>query len=86
MFQALLIIMVLLLSGSRGQKGRGRGRGKTKSRVQIGMPITGKYRDPESDQYYNNKNVSTILFTLKLGLILFQNSSAQTQTIKIIGY
>lgn len=26
--------------------------------VQIGLPITGKYRDPESDQYYNNNNVS----------------------------
>jgi len=25
--------------------------------VQIGLPITGKYRDPESDQYYNNNNV-----------------------------
>lgn len=36
---------------------RGRGRGRTKSRVQIGLPITGKYRDPESDQYYNNNNV-----------------------------
>jgi len=23
----------------------------------IGLPITGKYRDPESDQYYNNNNV-----------------------------
>lgn len=37
---------------------RGRGRGRTKSRLQIGLPITGKYRDPESDQYYNNNNVS----------------------------
>jgi hypothetical protein len=27
--------------------------------VQIGLPITGKYRDPESDQYYNNSNVRT---------------------------
>lgn len=27
-------------------------------KVQIGLPITGKYRDPESDQYYNNNNVS----------------------------
>lgn len=25
--------------------------------MQIGLPITGKYRDPESDQYYNNNNV-----------------------------
>lgn len=32
--------------------------------TQIGMPITGKYRDPESDQYYNNNDVSKILFQL----------------------
>lgn len=25
------------------------------------MPITGKYRDPESDQYYNNPNGAKIL-------------------------
>lgn len=25
--------------------------------MQIGLPITGKYRDPESDQYYNNNDV-----------------------------
>lgn len=37
---------------------RGRTKTRTKSRVQIGLPITGKYRDPESDQYYNNNNVS----------------------------
>lgn len=30
--------------------------------VQIGLPITGKYRDPESDQYYNNNNVFIINF------------------------
>jgi hypothetical protein len=39
---------------------RGRGRGRTKSRVQIGMPITGKYRDPESDQYYNSNDVGLL--------------------------
>lgn len=27
--------------------------------MQIGLPITGKYRDPESDQYYNNQHVRT---------------------------
>lgn len=37
---------------------RGSSRERTKSRVQIGLPITGKYRDPESDQYYNSQNVS----------------------------
>lgn len=26
--------------------------------MQIGLPITGKYRDPESDQYYNHNDVS----------------------------
>ncbi|XP_054270601.1 immunoglobulin domain-containing protein oig-4-like [Macrosteles quadrilineatus] len=40
---------------------RGRSRSRTKSRVQIGLPITGKYRDPESDQYYNNNNGAKIL-------------------------
>ncbi|KFB45335.1 AGAP001504-PA-like protein [Anopheles sinensis] len=39
---------------------RGRARGRTKSRMQIGLPITGKYRDPESDQYYNNNNGAKI--------------------------
>ncbi|XP_022197135.1 immunoglobulin domain-containing protein oig-4 [Nilaparvata lugens] len=48
-----------LPSGVVGRRGRGRGR--TKSRVQIGLPITGKYRDPESDQYYNNNNGAKIL-------------------------
>lgn len=28
--------------------------------MQIGMPITGKYRDPESDQYYNHNDVNFI--------------------------
>lgn len=30
--------------------------------VQIGLPITGKYRDVDSDQYYNNNNVCTEQF------------------------
>lgn len=30
--------------------------------MQIGLPITGKYRDPESDQYYNNNNVIYYFF------------------------
>lgn len=30
--------------------------GRAKTRI-LGLPITGKYRDPESDQYYNNHNV-----------------------------
>lgn len=49
---------ILILSTPVSEGRRGRGRGRTKSRVQIGLPITGKYRDPESDQYYNNNNVS----------------------------
>lgn len=53
-----LCVCILILSSPISEGRRGRGRGRTKSRVQIGLPITGKYRDPESDQYYNNNNVS----------------------------
>ncbi|KAJ8888964.1 hypothetical protein PR048_008458 [Dryococelus australis] len=54
----LLLLLLLVWGGPRGAHGRkGRGRGRTKSKVQIGLPITGQYRDPESDQYYNNNNV-----------------------------
>lgn len=53
-----LSLVLLLLTVPVSEARRGRGRGRTKSRVQIGLPITGKYRDPESDQYYNNNNVS----------------------------
>jgi hypothetical protein len=53
----LLLVLLLLGPGAHGRRGRARSR--TKSRVQIGLPITGKYRDPESDQYYNNSNVRT---------------------------
>lgn len=35
--------------------------------MQIGMPITGKYRDPESDQYYNHNDVSLNLITERIG-------------------
>lgn len=54
---------------------RGRGRSRSKSRVQIGLPITGKYRDPESDQYYNHNDVFFIftnsIYYLKSLTILF---------------
>lgn len=53
-----LALGLLMLATPVCEARRGRGRGRTKSRVQIGLPITGKYRDPESDQYYNNNNVS----------------------------
>lgn len=43
-----------------GQRGRGRGRSRAKTRI-LGLPITGKYRDPESDQYYNNQNGAKIV-------------------------
>lgn len=33
--------------------------------MQIGLPITGKYRDPESDQYYNNNDVNGSYFKYK---------------------
>lgn len=55
----LIILLTMLLLNSRESFGRrGRSRARSKSRVQIGLPITGKYRDTESDQYYNNDNVS----------------------------
>ncbi|XP_014472803.1 PREDICTED: uncharacterized protein LOC106743461 isoform X1 [Dinoponera quadriceps] len=58
----LLILLSILLLNCRETFGRrGRGRSRSKSRVQIGLPITGKYRDPESDQYYNNNNGAKIL-------------------------
>ncbi|XP_076300002.1 immunoglobulin domain-containing protein oig-4-like isoform X1 [Lasioglossum baleicum] len=58
----MLFLMIILLLNSQEILGRrGRSRGKTRSRVQIGLPITGKYRDPESDQYYNNNNGAKIL-------------------------
>lgn len=57
-FMVLLILLSILLLNCQETFGRrGRGRGRSKSRVQIGLPITGKYRDPESDQYYNNQHV-----------------------------
>ncbi|XP_017885397.2 immunoglobulin domain-containing protein oig-4-like [Ceratina calcarata] len=57
----LFLLLVLMLTGQQTLGRRGRNRGKTKSRVQIGLPITGKYRDPESDQYYNNHNGAKII-------------------------
>lgn len=61
-FLILLIIVSIDLCSAR----RGRGRGRTKSRMQLGLPITGKYRDPESDSYYNNHNVSIELKIVKI--------------------
>ncbi|XP_026465413.1 immunoglobulin domain-containing protein oig-4 [Ctenocephalides felis] len=57
-----IILCVLLLVGpiQIGSR-RGRTRSRTKSRMQIGLPITGKYRDKDSDQYYNNNNGAKIL-------------------------
>lgn len=53
-----VIVTVVLFSMIADVCGkRGRGRSRSKSRVQIGLPITGKYRDPESDQYYNHNDV-----------------------------
>ncbi|XP_048269489.1 immunoglobulin domain-containing protein oig-4 isoform X2 [Bombus terrestris] len=57
----LFLLIVLLLNSQEILGRRGRGRGKTRSRVQIGLPITGKYRDPESDQYYNNHDGAKIV-------------------------
>lgn len=61
----LILLGILLLNCQETLGRRGRGRSRSKSRVQIGLPITGKYRDPESDQYYNNNNVCKIEECLK---------------------
>lgn len=60
----LCCCIVLLMCSSLvdfGETRRARTRSRTKSKFQIGLPITGKYRDPESDLYYNNKNGAKIL-------------------------
>lgn len=59
-FYFLAIFILLICFNQNVDARRGRARGRTKSRVQIGLPITGKYRDPESDQYYNNNNGAKI--------------------------
>jgi hypothetical protein len=53
------MLLVILLLSLEAQGRRGRGRSRPKSRMQIGLPITGKYRDQDSDQYYNNSDVSS---------------------------
>ncbi|XP_018912310.1 immunoglobulin domain-containing protein oig-4 [Bemisia tabaci] len=61
-FNAMVaILFVTVILPSQVSARRGRGRGRTKSKVQIGLPVTGKYRDPESDQYYNNNNGAKII-------------------------
>ncbi|XP_063699507.1 immunoglobulin domain-containing protein oig-4-like [Culicoides brevitarsis] len=57
---ALLFVLLICLDYVTAQRGRGRGRGRAKTRI-LGLPITGKYRDPESDQYYNNHNGAKII-------------------------
>lgn len=54
------VVLFIVITDVTGKRGRGRSR--SKSRVQIGLPITGKYRDPESDQYYNHNDVFISLF------------------------
>lgn len=56
----LLTVIALLSAPAVAQRGRGRGRSRAKTRI-LGLPITGKYRDPESDQYYNNQNGAKII-------------------------
>ncbi|XP_043280321.1 immunoglobulin domain-containing protein oig-4-like [Venturia canescens] len=56
-----IVLAILLISSQEILGRRGRARGRSRSRTQIGLPITGKYRDPESDQYYNNNNGAKIL-------------------------
>ncbi|KAG7212696.1 hypothetical protein KM043_012971 [Ampulex compressa] len=57
----LILLAIILLNCQEIVGRRGRSRGRTKSKVQLGLPITGKYRDPESDQYYNNHDGAKIL-------------------------
>lgn len=57
----LILLGILLLNCQETLGRRGRARGRSKSRVQIGLPITGKYRDPESDQYYNHHDGAKII-------------------------
>ncbi|CAG9137143.1 hypothetical protein JYU34_000056 [Plutella xylostella] len=59
--KTLGFLLVCLALVELGAARRGRTRSRTKSKVQIGLPITGKYRDPESDQYYNNNDGAKIL-------------------------
>ncbi|XP_059468649.1 immunoglobulin domain-containing protein oig-4-like [Neocloeon triangulifer] len=56
-FGVAFVILAVTITDGEARKGRGRTRAK--SRV-IGMPITGKYRDPESDLYYNNNDATKI--------------------------
>ncbi|CAO1381861.1 unnamed protein product [Diamesa hyperborea] len=56
----MLFMLLLLLSIEHVLCRRGRARGRTKSKMQIGLPITGKYRDPESDFYYNHADGAKI--------------------------
>ncbi|XP_050309617.1 immunoglobulin domain-containing protein oig-4-like [Anthonomus grandis grandis] len=55
-------IVLLLVIGfvTETESKRARTRTRSKSKFQIGLPITGKYRDPESDKYYNNNNGAKI--------------------------
>lgn len=56
--KTLVLLVVLTLAVLAAGQRRGRTRTRTKSKFQLGLPITGKYRDPESDRYYNNNDVS----------------------------
>ncbi|XP_045469946.1 immunoglobulin domain-containing protein oig-4-like [Harmonia axyridis] len=56
----MLYLLLFIFSADMVSGRRGRARSRTKSKFQIGLPITGKYRDPESDQYYNNNNGAKI--------------------------
>ncbi|XP_049797306.1 immunoglobulin domain-containing protein oig-4-like isoform X1 [Schistocerca nitens] len=57
----LAAALVLVAPPMGAQRRGGRGRGRTKSRTQIGLPITGQYRDAETDKYYNNNDGAKIL-------------------------
>ncbi|EEB15966.1 conserved hypothetical protein [Pediculus humanus corporis] len=59
----LVMMTILFLLFVTTKSRRGRARTKTKSKIINGLPITGKFRDPESDQYYNNNNGAKIILS-----------------------
>ncbi|CAF4752033.1 unnamed protein product [Pieris macdunnoughi] len=61
MFRWMLLLLALGILLVPGEARRARNRHRNKSKVQIGLPITGKYRDPESDQYYNSEDGAKIV-------------------------
>ncbi|XP_034233683.1 immunoglobulin domain-containing protein oig-4-like [Thrips palmi] len=56
-----LLLLAAVMMGPSVHGRRGRAKTRSRSRMQIGLPVTGKYRDPESDQYYNHNGGAKII-------------------------